>query len=168
MLLDWQRSTRCEMWTGRMAVPWKETVTSYTHGGSLGASQQPHCFPWLLCPGPPFQKKNSFVSCLLSILILQPISQTFLHRQRAGMRLLPDLVPWHSAEAPICLCPLRLLSNGTTGGRVSSMGFHRWLLPLPVAFVPTLCFTPFSLPVPLWSVDLSFFVTRLKFVPILL
>lgn len=44
----------------------------------------------------------------------------------------------------ICLCPLRLLSNETTGGRVSSMEFHRWLLLPSVGFASTLCFSSFS------------------------
>lgn len=67
----------------------------------------------------------------------------------------------------MCLCPFRLLSNETTGGRVSSTEFHRWLLRLPVAFISTLCFGSFSCS-SFSVIDRNFYVTRLMFVPILL
>lgn len=143
LLLDWQRSTRCEMSTGRKVVQWEEIITSHIHGGSLRAKNL--TATQLLCSGSLSEKKNSLVSCLLSILIIQPPLQTFLHKHQAGSWFLPDLAPPHSGETPVCLCPLRWLSNETTGGRASSWGFHRWLLLLPVVFVSTLFSAHFSL-----------------------
>lgn len=62
LLLDWQKSTRCEMWTGRKVVQWEEIIISYTHGGSLRASQEPCCFSSCYVQVLPFRER--IVLCL--------------------------------------------------------------------------------------------------------
>lgn len=63
MLLYWQESTSCEIWTGKKVVQGEEIITFYTYTGDLGASQEPCHLPQSLCyvQALPFRKRKCCV-----------------------------------------------------------------------------------------------------------
>lgn len=132
-LLDWQRSPRCAIWIVKKhsLLPHGEAAGEPAEELPVGQLSLPCSGSSLLCP-------VSYAGSSCSPFPCSPSQAPGRHMSA------PRFCIWHSGEALICPGPFRLLSNETPGGRVRSMGFHRWLSRLPVAFASALCFSLFS------------------------
>lgn len=102
---------------------WEETITS-TWRRQLRSQPRTSLSAPIAMFSFSLSGKEQCCVLLLSELFIQSISQTCLHRYQAGMRCLPDFVPWHSGEAALTsLCALKLLSSATTGFRCTAATF---------------------------------------------